>query len=253
VDAEFEQVLMKALARDREQRFQTTREMGDALADYLFRHQLKVTSYDLATLVKQTLEQKTSSQKAAQDQSIIDRLIQEELLRFTSLDDMNDPLTPGASPLSPEDVEGAQPLDAGSFENPADWFADDADLGGNFDSPENREDSAPGWHESGLEQTDGGGGLAQLLEEEAAASGSGETNRTANPHGAGNAPAAASPAGGAGGSQSEAQGQRAPRVPQQQQGASEPQSGGGAWKFILVLVLLAGAGAAAWFGGLIPH
>ena len=114
VGADFETVLDRALAKDPRKRFQSAREMGDALADYLFSHQLKVTSYDIANLVKGTVAEAARATRNRQ-QSIIDKLIQEELLRFTSLDDMDQGQVPGAAPLSPDDVEGAQPLTQGSL------------------------------------------------------------------------------------------------------------------------------------------
>ncbi|MCB9614249.1 MAG: serine/threonine protein kinase [Sandaracinus sp.] len=160
VDAEFEQVLAKALARDPRERYQSAREMGDALAGYLFGHQLKVTSYDIANLVKATLAQEKPEASTVQagQQSIIDKLIQEELLRFTSLDDFAaaQPIGVGA------EADGAQPLDAGLFENPADWFSDDAEvdaaLGAGLEK--NTTGSDHGWRESGLE------GLAAELEDD---------------------------------------------------------------------------------------
>lgn len=159
VDEDFEKVLLKGLAADRRHRFQTAREFGDALADYLFSHQLKVTSYDIANLVKSTLEQsQDASPKSGSQQSVIDQLIQEELLRFTSLDEVQEDT--GGS-LSPDDALGAQPLDAMSFENPQDWFSDDDDVAAAFDdaAADGESGSEPGWRESGLE------GLAAALED----------------------------------------------------------------------------------------
>jgi serine/threonine-protein kinase len=258
VDAELEQVLFKALTQSPDQRYQSARELGDALAGYLFSHQLKVTSYDIATLVKQALTEKT--ERTAQDQSIIDRLIQEELLRFTSLDDMGEEGSAGSAPLSPEDVDGAQPLDAGLFENPADWFANDADVNAAMAGPESgsSEGSAPGWHEAGIEQPEAGGDAdaeidhlfgeperapqaaqAQAAQAQAAQAQAAQA-RAAQARAGGAAPAAAAPA-------------AAPRA-----GAhatvQESEKGGGGWVFFVVaVVILAGAGAAAWFTGLIPH
>ncbi|MFW6050693.1 MAG: serine/threonine protein kinase [Myxococcota bacterium] len=227
VDEEFEQVLNTALARDPNDRYQTAREFGDALAGYLFSHRMKVTSYDIANLVKQTIGREPKAK--AQDQSIIDRLIQEEIVRFTSLDEMNDPLDLGSKPLSGDEVEGSQPLDVSTFENPADWFAGE-DLGGTLEAEGSTEGSQPGWHESGLENVPAGDGgdLAALLEEEAPA------------------PPAPEPA---------------PEAPAPQPALAartgtgplpSDEGSGGAWKYVLlVLVLLVGAGAAAWFGGVL--
>jgi len=115
VDEEFEQILGRALARDRDERFASAREMGDALADYLFSHRLKVTSYDIAALVKEVLDTRISSPGGPSEHSIIDRLIQEELLRFTSLDELGDARDHAEFTGDDDEATGAVPLDASSF------------------------------------------------------------------------------------------------------------------------------------------
>ncbi|NLY95464.1 MAG: serine/threonine protein kinase [Myxococcales bacterium] len=125
VDAELESILDRALARDPAQRFQSAREFGDALAGYLFSHQLKVTSYDIASLVKEALAETKDKPKAPQ--SLIDKLIQEELGRFTSLEGKGQEESDGSLPLVADSV-------GGGFENPADWFSDD-DFGGDLGGP----------------------------------------------------------------------------------------------------------------------
>ncbi|MGF1465873.1 MAG: serine/threonine-protein kinase [Sandaracinaceae bacterium] len=163
VDSDLEEVLMSALARDPGRRYADARSFGDALAGYLFGKQLKVTSYDIANLVKEVVERRKGPTEP-EEGSIIDRLIQEELLRFTSIDELDgEPVEEGQTPLSPDDVGGAQPLDALSFENPADWFSDDEEVkdavaaASGTDAP-----ATPGWRESGLERH--GPELASLLE-----------------------------------------------------------------------------------------
>ncbi|MET0385405.1 MAG: serine/threonine-protein kinase, partial [Polyangiales bacterium] len=55
VDEAFEEIMLKALAREREQRYQSAHEFGDALTGYLFTRQLKVTNYDIAKLVNSAI------------------------------------------------------------------------------------------------------------------------------------------------------------------------------------------------------
>lgn len=158
VDHDFEAVMQKALAREPAQRFSSARDFGDALADYLFSHQLKVTSYDIANLVKETIRIK----KKKKDQSIIENLIQEELADFTSIEDMDDPLKPGSSPLELMSVSGAQPLNLGSFEDPKNWFQD-TNAGQDPPPPSGARPVKQGWNERGRDNTEE---LSTLLEGE---------------------------------------------------------------------------------------
>lgn len=105
IPKDLEAIIYKALEKDRVKRYQTAREFGDDLAHFLFAHGLKVTGFDLANLVSSILQEELK-QKRKREPSIIDQLIQEELLKFTSLDEMSDPLSlaGGAKPLSPEEL-----------------------------------------------------------------------------------------------------------------------------------------------------
>ena len=121
--------------------------MGDALASYLFHHQMKVTSYDIANLVKATLDR----QKSVPPQPVmIDTMILEELERFTSLESAAGvPIEAASFALSP-DNEGSRPLDASEFVDPSNWFEGDEDV---ETAIENVRNSAPagatmGWFES---------------------------------------------------------------------------------------------------------
>ena len=218
VDEEFEGVLAKALTPDPAQRYQNARDFEDALAGYLFGNQMKVTATDISVLVKSILAQAdaVTPETPSNQQSIIDKLIQEELLRFTSLDDISDDPSV-AAPLSPDDVDGAQPLDAGLFENPADWFSDDADVAAALDS-NSGDQSDPGWRESGLES------LAATLEEDDVAPPAQVRPPPSDPPEKAPTPAPA---------------------------AAEASGGGAGLMIGLLVLLLAGAGAAAYFLGYI--
>jgi serine/threonine protein kinase len=241
VDAELEGVIVKALTQDTASRYQSAHEFQDGLAGYLFSRKLKVTSYDIATLIKQVLSQKAHIKKGdgPQQQSIIDRLIQEELLRFTSLDDMGN-ASPVAGPAGEGgDDDASKPLDAGLFENPADWFRDDNDV-----QAQGRESkpspSEPGWRESGVEGED----LASILGERSSLPQQQQPPaRTSQPNPPRQEPKPA---------------QRVSDPPKTAQPTSEPPpkpaAGGGAVIYVVLAIVLAlGAGAAAWFGGVIPH
>lgn len=275
VDKDLEAVLMKALTQDPRDRYENARDFGDALAGYLFGKQLKVTAYDIANIVKEVVDKKKSA-RVAQDASIIDRLIQEELLRFTSLDDMSpgtDAITIGdAPPLSPESSAGAMPLDAALFENPADWFANDPDIGDAVEVAAGPSSGA-NWIERGLENEPSD--LASLLESDADLDAAppprisfpdarvsypearisypdadarisrptpAPPERTSVPNPIPNPPLPNPP-------------QARPRVElPDPEPMPLPQRGGGAakWVVLVTLLLLIGAGAAAYFGGYIP-
>jgi eukaryotic-like serine/threonine-protein kinase len=109
VDAELEAVVRRALARDPEQRYQTAGELQDAIAHYLFSRGLKVTSRDIAQLVQETIRERQQSQPVqVAPKKLIDELINEEILKFTSLESTAKPLSPDE--LQQDQQPGQQPL-----------------------------------------------------------------------------------------------------------------------------------------------
>ena len=160
VDPDLERIINQSLEKDLNKRFQNARDFGDALAQHLYSRQQKVTSYDVANLVKWVIDSKKKTKAGEKpDQSIIDRLIQEELIRFTSLDEAEP--SPAKRDSDSGDKDGAAPLDAGLFENPADWFRDDNDVQKAVDRQASELNRGPRWAETGSEE----GGLSDLLED----------------------------------------------------------------------------------------
>ena len=109
VEPELEDVVRKALARRAEDRYASATDLQDALAHYSYSRGLKVISRDIAELVRQCLDEsrpraETSKKPAG---SIIDTILQNEIVKFTSVDFED----PGARPLSPDDLS---PSPAGS-------------------------------------------------------------------------------------------------------------------------------------------
>ena len=102
VEPELEDVVRKALARRAEDRYPSATDLQDALAHYSYSRGLKVISRDISELVRQCLDdnrpQATEEKKPAG--SIIDTLLQNEIVKFTSVDFED----PGARPLSPDDL-----------------------------------------------------------------------------------------------------------------------------------------------------
>jgi serine/threonine-protein kinase len=172
-----EGIVRKALAPDPERRYQTCDEMAEDLASYLFEYGMKVTGFDLRRMVSTIAAEEEKVERIRP--SIIDQLIQEEMTRFSSLDDE------GASPVDgqlPPEATGAMPLNPAGFEDPRGWVGELQVPGSDTPLPEG---GAGGWHESGLHRREsaisvvdaaedptaeavaGPASLAQMLEGEA--------------------------------------------------------------------------------------
>jgi serine/threonine protein kinase len=115
VPPELERIVAKALARDQTARYQTARELGQDLNRFLFKNGEAIGTFDIAALVQGAMRER---QKIRPPQgSIIDKLIEEALLEFTSLKEDG-----GASDA---DVTGANkhsaPLNPDQFLDPTNW------------------------------------------------------------------------------------------------------------------------------------
>lgn len=117
VNADMEEIVRTALARDVDSRYQTAREFGEALNNFIVTHRMKVTPYDIGRLVEDVLAWRAaSSSEKGPTHDLIHDLIQDELVKFNSLGEG-------------EKKEGAGAT-GGSFIDPRDW----ANLLGSADS-----------------------------------------------------------------------------------------------------------------------
>jgi serine/threonine-protein kinase len=118
VSPELERVIAKALARDQNQRYQTARDLGQDLNRFLFKNGEAIGTFDIATLVQSTMRDRQKIR--APQGSIIDKLIEEALLEFTSLKE------DGSHPDA--DITGnnkqVPAMKTGQFVDPTNWAAE---------------------------------------------------------------------------------------------------------------------------------
>jgi serine/threonine-protein kinase len=115
VPPDLERIVGKALARDPNVRYRTARELGQDLSKFLFRLGQPVSTFDIATLVQGAMKERQRGR--APQGSIIDKLIEEALLEFTSLTDEQ---KAEAAAKKEASVVGG-PMNAGSFVDPTNW------------------------------------------------------------------------------------------------------------------------------------
>ena len=81
VDRELEGVVRKALARNREDRYETAADLGEALTTYLFSHGLKATARDVSLAVRAV--QAARARRASPGAALADALIKDEIQKLT--------------------------------------------------------------------------------------------------------------------------------------------------------------------------
>jgi serine/threonine protein kinase len=122
IPLELDHIVHRSLARDPNQRYQHAYELQDALAQFLFSRSLKVTNRDLAQLVRECVsERQQTIPPSYQTSSVIDNLIQEEIVKFTSLEEGGKDEAEGSRPLSPDELGGGGPLNPQDFIDPRAW------------------------------------------------------------------------------------------------------------------------------------
>ncbi len=111
---------MKALAQDPKARYQKARDLGKELSHFLFAYGEPVSDFDIESLVQGAMRER---QRIRPPQaSIIDKLIEEALLEFTSL--KPDEAVGLEAKNKKQDLGGNSALNLGDFEDPARWLGE---------------------------------------------------------------------------------------------------------------------------------
>ncbi len=218
VDEALDAIIARGLARDPSARFQTAQAFAQALTEWLFQTRTVVTPFEIASVVQAIGREKSREKKAEVGANVIDRLIEQTLFEFTSLDEKA-----GGSVASPL---GNRPLDAtsggGGMVDIQDWGSELGDLGA-FQPPARK--PAPSLT---LEE----GNLSQLEEDD----------RPAPARAGGDTP----------------DGETAPRVTRRSDAGREPpaplveeKKGSGGVVAVVVLAIAVLGAAGAYFGGLL--
>jgi len=236
VTPELERILARALARDPAARYQSARDLGRDLTVLLYRLGRPISAFDIAELVRgaMALRKRTQPDKA----SIIDKLIEEALFEFTSLQD--DKAAPSTARLD-------EPLKLSGFEDIGKW-ADEINVqaGGSAGDEIVRKSLPMGVFEEG--------NLAALEEDEPISSSAVPLTpmpSSGPPAQGSDAPPSGGNAGNPGGLGSTTPSATAPFATSSD--SFPPPASGGTVKALLVVAAIAVIAAGAWFGHLIPH
>jgi eukaryotic-like serine/threonine-protein kinase len=161
VPMDLEVIINKALARDPAQRHQSAREFAVALNEFLYRQGRPVGSFSIESLVLSTIKERQRGRPL--QHSIIDKLIEEALFEFTSLQEAAD-VGPKSKGSGAPDA-GSAPLSLEKFNQGHDWAREIA-----IRDTDSQRDSAlpPRMVEAGnlaaLEEDEGDGGSGYVDE-----------------------------------------------------------------------------------------
>ncbi|MDB4995323.1 MAG: Serine/threonine protein kinase [Myxococcaceae bacterium] len=122
VAPELEKIVNKTLARDPKDRYQTARDLGRDLAKYMFALAKPVSSFEIESLVQGAMRER--QRVRPQQHSIIDKLIEEALLEFTSLKEDEIPGEGDQKKADEHHSRGPAPLNLGDFEDPSQWMSE---------------------------------------------------------------------------------------------------------------------------------
>jgi serine/threonine protein kinase len=240
VPIELERIISRALARDPTKRYQTARDLGRDLIQFLYRNGKAVSPHDIAELVSTAMSMRKKA--AASDRALaIDKLIAEALLEFTSLQEDDQP-----APAAPKSVGAAT-----HFEDLSSW-TDEILAGAGAQHASTH--SVEAGNLAALEE----GNLAALEEDEPGpVSAVKSLEPTPSPTATSPKPKAAKSKTGAAKPKTPAPAPVVKAAPAKAITVAEdeppkPTGTGGGTKAVLVLLALAILAAGAYFGGLLP-
>jgi len=228
-DAHLQSILARALARDRERRYASARSFASDLTRYLYKLGKPVSAFDIAELVRGPMMGRGLGKAQGEGASIIDKLIQETLFQFTSLQDRDAESSSASSVRQPFSLAGFEDM-AGQAEGqrPSDQL--DIPSLGNLASLE--DDAAPAAgpisDDMALEVRESLADLEDLVPSSVSAAGR-RSSSGSLPGGRVSAPRVSAP----------------PSVDLPPAGSSA------AFKMILLLLIAAGTAAAVWYSGLL--
>jgi serine/threonine-protein kinase len=241
VPKELEVIMARALAREPSARYQTARDLGLDLTQFLFKFAVPVSSFEIGKLVQGAMKERQA--KKPVQASIIDKLIEEALFEFTSLtDDKKAAAGGGTKPTPSGRVPAAAAAGGAGYVDVGSWIDE---IGAS--APKATESAAA------LDRSFAGiaaGNLAALEDEEPDGAPSPAVQAAmAPPASSPDSEPPASTQAPSSGSRAAAGGALAP-TPQ----SVEKRSKAGAKVGVLVaLFVVVAAGAAAWFTNIIPH
>ncbi len=232
VNDDLERILHRALAKDLNTRYASARDLGRDLTAFLYRYGRPVSSFDIAELVRGAMSQR-KQKKPEKASNLIDKLIEEALFEFTSLQSDKD----AQAPAGGGKAKTVDPLKLG-FDDIGSWV-DEVNVQSASQPPSDSESEIrASIHRATMEI--GIGNLAALEDDEPApAPAPASKGSSARP--------AARPA------------SDPPRLPSQSLprpdavDVVQPKQGMSPIVYLLIVLVLAGAVAGAWFGGLIPR
>jgi serine/threonine-protein kinase len=230
VSDELDRILARSLAKDPDQRYASARDLGRDLTAFLYRQGKPVSSFDIAELVRGAMALR--KKKAPDKASVIDRLIEEALFEFTSLQEDGD------GEKKPASGKPEEPMKLG-FEDIGKW-ADELHHGNLANLGHGGHSEAESQIRASIyaaEKEIGLGNLAALEDDSPPAPRAAPQRHDPPPPGSVR-PAVPLP--------SQALGRPASLRP-------EPKKGTSPVLYVLFVLLLAGGIAGAWFTNLIPH